>query len=171
MICPTENLVLYPTPSTCTNCFVHAKCAFYFIFNMARIARFLNARPEMISHTKGSRMDVCVVSRGHHLVVTGLRNTPLNHFRETKETISFISMICPCCFSLVLYACQGEERMRVLWFCGRGGDDSVWFEVYSASRGAGGVGGVVFPFVQSMQRRFFREQAETMRRLVSRSDK
>lgn len=70
-----------------------------------------------------------------------------------------------------MHGCQGEERMRVLWFCGRGGDDSVWFEVYSVSRGAGGVGGVVFPFVQSMQRRFFREQAETMRRIVSHSDK
>lgn len=68
------------------------------------------------------------------------------------------------------YACQGEERMRVLWFCGRGGDDSVWFEVYSVSRGAGLVGGVVFPFVQSMQKRFFREQAETMQRIVSHSD-
>lgn len=80
-----------------------------------------------------------------------------------------LTSTCPCCFSFV---CQGEERMRVLWFCGQGGDDSVWFEVYSVSRGAGGVGGVVFPFVQSMQRRFFREQAETMRRIIlSQSDK
>lgn len=57
--------------------------------------------------------------------------------------------------------------MRVLWFAGHGGDDSVWFEAYSVSRGAGFVGGLVFPFVQSMQKRFFREQAETMRRIVS----
>lgn len=64
-------------------------------------------------------------------------------------------------------AWKGEERMRVLHFCGRGGDDSVWFEVYSVSRGAGLVGAVVFPFVQSMQRRFFREQAETMRRIAA----
>ncbi|CBN77437.1 conserved unknown protein [Ectocarpus siliculosus] len=64
---------------------------------------------------------------------------------------------------------QGEERMRVLHFCGPGGDDSVWFEVYSVSRGAGLVGGLVFPFVQSMQRRFFREQAETMKRVVNSS--
>ncbi|CAN0420126.1 unnamed protein product [Ectocarpus fasciculatus] len=64
---------------------------------------------------------------------------------------------------------QGEERMRVLHFCGPGGDDSVWFEVYSVSRGAGVVGGLVFPFVQSMQRRFFREQAETMKRVVDSS--
>lgn len=64
-------------------------------------------------------------------------------------------------------AWQGEERMRVLHFCGRGGDDSVWFEVYSVSRGAGLVGAVVFPFVQPMQKRFFREQAETMRRIVA----
>ena len=69
------------------------------------------------------------------------------------------------------HVCQGEERMRVLWFCGRGGDDSVWLEVYSVSRGAGRVGRVVFPFVQSMQRNFFREQAETMRRIVSHYDK
>ncbi|CAN0366020.1 unnamed protein product [Scytosiphon promiscuus] len=56
--------------------------------------------------------------------------------------------------------------MRVLHFCGRGGDDSVWFEVYSVSRGAGLAGSVLFPFVQSMQRRFFQEQALTMRRIV-----
>ncbi|CAM9395251.1 unnamed protein product [Scytosiphon promiscuus] len=61
---------------------------------------------------------------------------------------------------------EGEERMRVLHFCGRGGDDSVWFEVYSVSRGAGLAGSVLFPFVQSMQRRFFQEQALTMRRIV-----
>lgn len=61
---------------------------------------------------------------------------------------------------------QGEERMRVVWFRGRGDDGSVWFEVYSVSRGAGIVGGVVFPFVRSMQRRFFHEQAETMRCIV-----
>lgn len=60
---------------------------------------------------------------------------------------------------------KGEERMRVVWFSGRGGDDSVWFEVFSVSRGAGLVGGAVFPFVRSMQSRFFREQAETMRRI------
>lgn len=57
--------------------------------------------------------------------------------------------------------------MRVLWFCGKGGDDSVWFEVYSVSRGAGLVGGIVFPLVRPMQRRFFREQAEIMRRIVN----
>ena len=57
----------------------------------------------------------------------------------------------------------------MLHFCGRGGDDSVWFEVYSVSRGAGLVGTVVFPFVQSMQKRFFREQAETMSRIAAQS--
>ncbi|CAM9773054.1 unnamed protein product, partial [Hapterophycus canaliculatus] len=61
---------------------------------------------------------------------------------------------------------EGEERMRVLHFCGRGGDDSVWFEVYSVSRGSGLAGSVLFPFIQSMQRRFFQEQALTMRRIV-----
>lgn len=56
--------------------------------------------------------------------------------------------------------------MRVMWFNGQGGDDSVWFEVYSISRGAGFAGRLVFPLIQSMQKRFFREQAETMRRLI-----
>lgn len=56
--------------------------------------------------------------------------------------------------------------MRVVWFCGRGGDDSVWFEVYSASTGAGRIGGLVFPLAQSMQKKFFREQAETIQRIV-----
>ncbi|CAM9853954.1 unnamed protein product, partial [Sphacelaria rigidula] len=62
---------------------------------------------------------------------------------------------------------QGEERMRVVWFRGRGGDDSVWFEVYSVSRGSGIIGAFVFPFVRSMQKRFFREQAETVRCIVT----
>lgn len=56
--------------------------------------------------------------------------------------------------------------MRVVWFSGRGGDDSVWFEVYSASSGAGRIGRLVFPLAQFMQARFFREQAETIRRIV-----
>lgn len=55
--------------------------------------------------------------------------------------------------------------MRVLWFSGPGGDDSVWFEVYSISKGAGCLGRLVFPLFLSMQSRFFREQAETIRRL------
>lgn len=68
--------------------------------------------------------------------------------------------------SFLRFFMKGEERMRVVWFRGRGGDNSVWFEVYSVSRGSGIVGAVVFPFVRSMQKRFFREQGETIRRIV-----
>lgn len=57
--------------------------------------------------------------------------------------------------------------MRVVWFQGEGGDDSVWFEVYSISKGAGPLGAALFPFIQSTQRRFFEEQASIMRGIVA----
>ncbi|CAM9164775.1 unnamed protein product, partial [Discosporangium mesarthrocarpum] len=61
---------------------------------------------------------------------------------------------------------QGEERMRVAHFGGPQGDGPVWFEVYSVSRGSGLVGGLLFPLLRPMQASFFREQADTVRRIV-----
>ncbi|CAM9424516.1 unnamed protein product [Choristocarpus tenellus] len=62
---------------------------------------------------------------------------------------------------------QGEERMRVVWFRGQG-VGPVWFEVYSVSRGNRFWGSLLFPLVRSMQARFFKEQAETVRDIVQR---
>ena len=59
----------------------------------------------------------------------------------------------------------GEERFRVEYGADRGGD--VVFSVYSFTRGAGVVGTLAMPFIRPIQRRFFRDVAAAMQRIVA----
>ena len=49
----------------------------------------------------------------------------------------------------------GEERFGVEW--NKGGDDSVWLDLWSASRGSGILGRIAFPFIIPIQKAFFRQ--------------
>jgi len=64
----------------------------------------------------------------------------------------------------------GEERFRVDWGAARsggGGGSDVVFTVYSFTKGAGVVGALAMPFIRPIQRRFFRDMAAAMQRIVA----
>ena len=57
---------------------------------------------------------------------------------------------------------SGEERFRVVL----AENDDVIFDIYSFTKGAGGLGKLVMPFIRPIQRAFFRDVTLTMKKLI-----
>lgn len=67
-------------------------------------------------------------------------------------------------YSTVLgHLISGEERFRVVL----ADNDEVIFDIYSFTKGAGGLGKLAMPFIRPIQRTFFREVTLTMRNLMA----
>lgn len=64
--------------------------------------------------------------------------------------------------TVVGHLISGEERFRVIL----ADNDQVIFDIYSFTKGAGGLGKLVMPFIRPIQRSFFRDVTLTMKKLM-----
>lgn len=70
--------------------------------------------------------------------------------------------------TVVGHLIEGEERFRVQWRPGRTNNDGdVVFSIYSYTKGAGLLGTAAMPFIRPIQHWFFRDVAQSMKRIVA----